>query len=685
MSLREREVFRLVALRAPDSSLTIKPVNRASRDAQVKSLYQTGSELARVDWVTGTRTGRRKSKDLSPPFTEPELQAKLTWFGTAKEFAKSNETKRQALTRDQIKTLRTHARGPSFQQEVNELTASWLRLELRDRTGRAANPDDRKAHQIALRFVTVMRYLAAGTAVASTINELFTRPVVLPATWRERHTTRLTSKPSTTVDQPTSRPKESSASTGSNDVTTNKQAGKHPVDGLRQWQRDRKRAANDAVLLQQVSIKAVVLRAIPGFHRKRFDKYLESLQERLSPAEKKAYKTLFAGRPPHDFDGLVTDLEQGTDANLVTANELCRRIRVFEEEKNELLPTPSAATAGPRAAIRALGWGDLLVVREEVVGYEAGEISHIENALAGESSSSKHDRRHRTKVLDETETTTDTFTENQFATTDRFELQTEASLAIATGFALQAGVNTSGKYGLTQVDTSVSVEMSRSKQDATRNAENTAHDVVTNAVNRTQETVRSLRRTMTTDTIRDLTRHAIDNTKAAVDDPKPRTEIYRWVNKVERLQMYEYGKRLMIEFTIPEPGVSLIEASQPVKPARRKPLPLSVGPADISEANYLCLTDRYHARDVPPPPPLLMQIGEAFVTEPDPEANFKSASANDETELLVPPGYMPISGRFACTGRGRTQTKGRSERPQYRPGLDARTPGSRRPSSAGLH
>jgi hypothetical protein len=33
---------------------------------------------------------------------------------------------------------------------------------------------------------------------------------------------------------------------------------------------------------------------------------------------------------------------------------------------------------------RPIGIGDLQVVRQELIGYEAGEISHIENVLEGE-------------------------------------------------------------------------------------------------------------------------------------------------------------------------------------------------------------------------------------------------------------------------------------------------------------
>lgn len=49
----------------------------------------------------------------------------------------------------------------------------------------------------------------------------------------------------------------------------------------------------------------------------------------------------------------------------------------------------------PRRAFRAVGWGDLEVLREDIQQYELGEISHVENVLKGESKARRHLRRRR--------------------------------------------------------------------------------------------------------------------------------------------------------------------------------------------------------------------------------------------------------------------------------------------------
>jgi hypothetical protein len=157
-----------------------------------------------------------------------------------------------------------------------------------------------------------------------------------------------------------------------------------------------------------------------------------------------------------------------------------------------------------------------------------------------------------------------------------------------------------------------------------------------------------------------LTTHGIDNTKKAVDSPKPQSGIYLWVEKVQRMQLFQYGKRLMIEFMVPEPGLSLIQAGQPVRPDVPKPLPLAIGPNDIDETNYLCLAERYQARGVKPPPPTMIQVGDSFATEINEELD-NAAEATMQKALPIPPGYAVMSGRFATTGAGRGNRRGEDD------------------------
>ena len=489
-------------------------------------------------------------------------------------------------------------------------------------------------HEAALRFAQVVRRVAAGRYRRADGPHLSTVPLVVPAAWRRYEV----------VHHPGAGGSPTAIVNPVAGWTTERDAAVKAARGAREALDAATRLFDERNPLFTGGVPAPI-----------DESFFTELERRLS-AEGKAAVTEAIGAghgPGQSVDGLADHLDTAAEAALTTANLLCSRIRVFESDVPEYLPPATKPHESVRPSIQMLGWGDLMVVREELVGYEAREISHIENVLAGESARREHVRRHKTQVLEETETTQETTSEDELATTSRFELQSESSKTITSDFAVQAGVNTSGKYGLTDVQTSAAGQLSRSESESVRSAMTTSQEIVSKAVDRTHDVVRELRRRMTTDSIRELTVHAIENTKDRVENPQPRSGIYLWVEKVQRLQMYQYGKRLMVEFMIPEPGLSLIEAGQPIRPDVPKPRPLSIGPEDITEDNYLCLAELYQARDVAPPPPYFVKVGETFVGTPASEANQGAEEAGGK-HVVVPKGYLPTSGWYATTGKGRT-------------------------------
>jgi hypothetical protein len=98
------------------------------------------------------------------------------------------------------------------------------------------------------------------------------------------------------------------------------------------------------------------------------------------------------------------------------------------------------------------GVGDLLVVRQHIKRYEAGEIANIENILLGESrkKTTKHNLTLDRTLVTETEKTTETTTE--LTTTERFELKTEAENTVKEDINARAGMSVSAKYGSVQIN-----------------------------------------------------------------------------------------------------------------------------------------------------------------------------------------------------------------------------------------
>jgi hypothetical protein len=653
-----QDVFRLVSLRGPDTTRTLDPSTFLRPSAGLAALYRAGRLWHQPEQLR-TAIGEVQFLD------HRDLSDQVPWSTVADDNTKQDERGKKIAVRVGRKRvdLDSYVLTSAFDAAFDALVKSWLVLRLRRRAalaGRGATALLTR-HETALKFACAVRDPDVRTR-----GELGQRwqhtQLVLPRVWLEPEQS-ADAQESARRSRPAT---DYGASTEINSATNNTSVGMslqsiHPLEKLKL---QRTAAVADFRALQEILVTATLLAdASDGDDRIPFDiKFQATVMANLARRARGMFKEFIRQHGVLNYvHDALTSLDVDARSKLINSNDLCKKIRVFEEEQYEQLPSARKQTdTTGRPSIRALGWGDLFVVREELIGYAASEISHIENILAGEAAVREFERKHKTIELVETEKTIETTTERDLETTDRFEIQAETSKSISTDFAVKAGVNTSGKYGLTSVDTSVTADLNRSSEESTRSAMTTARDIVEKSVQRTQQRTRELRRRTTIDSIRELANRTINNTASNVQNPKPESGLYLWVEKVQRMQLYQYGKRLMVEFTVPEPGLSLIKAAQPIRPAAPKPLPLTIGPNDIDETNYLCFAEKYRVRGVTPPPALFVQIGEGFATEIN-EQLENGAEATFQKALTVPPGYAVISGRFATTGAGRGARAGEDD------------------------
>ncbi len=330
------------------------------------------------------------------------------------------------------------------------------------------------------------------------------------------------------------------------------------------------------------------------------------------------------------------------------ANTVCAQIQAIEENLGEGLPTvPAQPISNTDPILAAVGWGDLIVARESLVGYEAREIAHIENILPGEAKLREHERISKTEEVQEIETIAEKETEKDSQTTDRYELQAETQNTINRDFSISAGVNTSGQYGVTQVDTSLDAAFSQSESQSRSNSINTAREIVTKAVERTFERVRRLRRLTITEQIRELNRHKLSNADGS-ETPKAISGIYLWVEKIQKVELRHYGTRMMVEFHVPEPALSLLERA--AVRYLRKTLPrFDISPSTVQPENYMCLARRYGALDVDPPPALLVDVGYGWVATEN-EDDEQWAEDQFTAMISVPDGYRPEWASVSWSG-----------------------------------
>ncbi|MCY0976385.1 hypothetical protein PGH12_11095 [Chryseobacterium wangxinyae] len=239
-------------------------------------------------------------------------------------------------------------------------------------------------------------------------------------------------------------------------------------------------------------------------------------------------------------------------------------------------PTDTSSFIPSGFGMKNIGVADYLKVEQSTYCYVEGDVAHIENIMAREYK----ERATRRLKRSESQTTKSTESEKEkltdTTTTERHEMQSEISkiLQESKDFAAQAGFNASWggattggvKFGLSA---NASYATHNSKEESNRQAVTEAKDITARALDRIVTKVKEERIDKVLEEYEENNKHGFDNTKGSSHV----VGVYRWVDKVVKNQIYNYGKRMMFEFMIPEPaklhtlGVKMIDSSQQlVKP-----------------------------------------------------------------------------------------------------------------------
>ena len=298
--------------------------------------------------------------------------------------------------------------------------------------------------------------------------------------------------------------------------------------------------------------------------------------------------------------------------------------------------------------ILSLGVSDLMVTKQRLLRYEMGEVAHIENVMKSEKRNREHRvlTRSEVRITDETEVTEEN--ERDLETTERFELQTESQKTIQEDASRQAGVTLSGSYG-PSVEFSANVGFTTSTSKASSVSTATAHarEITERSVNRIQERVRRERATVTINEVEVINTHGFENQAPTAVHING---IYRWVDKIYEAQVYNYGKRELIEVVVPEPALLLryltsaapregITVPRPEDPGYCSSSGDSFEPLEpkhLNSVSALFWASMYNVAGITPPPPRFQSIGVALATKSD-EEHPKEAQADNS--LKVPNGY----------------------------------------------
>ncbi|WP_462223205.1 hypothetical protein [Flavobacterium sp.] len=249
---------------------------------------------------------------------------------------------------------------------------------------------------------------------------------------------------------------------------------------------------------------------------------------------------------------------------------------------------------------RQLGIADYKKVVSEVCCYDAGEVAHIENIMAREIREKVTTRTHRSEITttESTEIETEKLTDS--ISTERFEMQTEIAklLSEQKQFNAHADVHVTGTgYSL---DAGAAYANATTKEESNRQAVTNAKELTQRAMERIVSRVKTEKTVKITNEFVEENKHGFDNTQS----DQHVSGVYRFINAIYKNQIYNYGKRLMYEFMIPQPsklhrlGLQ-VSSSNNNSVLLQKPVdPRTISYTDfttINENNYQLLASKYNA------------------------------------------------------------------------------------------
>lgn len=296
--------------------------------------------------------------------------------------------------------------------------------------------------------------------------------------------------------------------------------------------------------------------------------------------------------------------------------------------------------------VRPPAIADLQVVRLDAAEYELGDIAHIENVMIGERRARVHKRLDESEVTSTSES--DSFQEQtqDLQTTKRSELQTETQRQLSEAVKIDASLAVSASYGPTvSIKANAGFAYETSRQESTRAAATFSNELVQRSTERVSQRIRETRTARALSRIEERNVHAFDN--RGKDEPV--VGVYRWVNKRQKAWLDTYGRRLMLEYLVPEPAALLRwsmsgnrssrVAAVPAPPKFENNLGKPLTPDDITNLNWTSLAGKFGAAGVKPPPAPAVLVGTSLSADPPTGNPGQRQSYAANKEIQIPAGY----------------------------------------------
>lgn len=293
-------------------------------------------------------------------------------------------------------------------------------------------------------------------------------------------------------------------------------------------------------------------------------------------------------------------------ASVADDADLSGIFNIIKPQDSTGTPSESLSVFQPKHfGVKRLGIADYLKVEQSIHAYVPGEISNIENVMASELRHKSSTSREYSETTTSTSKSQETEKLSDTTKTSRADMQTEVARQLEKEQSYDADTRF-GKSGIWYFEAGGSYASNSAQQDSTRQAVAKSQEITERALESvltkiSEERVEKIIKEYTETNV-----HEYDNRGKVIGTNSPETRpqhisgVYRWVDKKMKNQIFNYGKRMMFEFMIPEPARlhSLATKSvkktltEPIDP-RKAPFPFTMRNADKDESILAYWADHY--------------------------------------------------------------------------------------------
>ncbi len=192
---------------------------------------------------------------------------------------------------------------------------------------------------------------------------------------------------------------------------------------------------------------------------------------------------------------------------------------------------------------------DLRVVETETVGYLPDEIAHINNTQKGEKQIRETRRLTRVESTESFLTDEEVSRETDSQSTEKYSIENVSSQIQSKANEVSVYASASANFGPVSTGVDAGFSNSSSTVNSSIVAQKEAKETFQRVVDRVSRRVKTERSTTTIEEFEEKVTHEIDNSNDLT-----KSYVYRWLSKLVRGTLKNYGKRLIYEIDVVHPA-----------------------------------------------------------------------------------------------------------------------------------